>query len=877
MHDKPSTDNTPGPARWRAWAWLVGLFALCVGVGAWWASPSPPAPLLAPAAPALAPPQARVGVAVRVGVLVGQVTGPDGAPVAGAQVTAARLGRLEEGAARALTATTDAEGRFRLGPTRRLGHQLRVEAAGFVPLTLPRALPGDAPLSLSLAPGDGVRGALSWEGAPVEGARVLIAGPGLWPPVEAQSDAQGAFQSASLEPGTYQLLALRGARGDQPPLAALAQVEHHANDPTPFALALEPARAPRICATSAPGGEPLANALISASPEALDTLSLSAWTDEAGCATLPALPPGAWWLRARAWDHEAHAGPLPEGGDATLALHRAARLQGVAQDERGEPLELVRAQVHVVSEEGQQWIIDRDLTAKVSPRAAPGGQLAPSFAAAFGFFSDADGRFEVSGLPAGQVTLTLTREGYAAAVLGPWRVARGQALTIPAVALGRGYPLEGRVEGPDGQPLAAAWIAARPAEAPADDGGPLPGLIALRDRERATDEAGRFSLRDLPRRVTLTAQAPGYLETALTLDLEAHGAEPLALVLAAPGALTHGVVSRQGEAPIEGAWLRYLPSPGQRALRADACAASTDHRGRFALAACPDEPFWVEITAPDAPTAYARITPGQEAEISLDAPRALTVRALDTQREPVPGAAVTLTAQNANRDLPAWLQTRQARTLQTDARGLARHGALSAGRWDILIETNGFQTWRGEAALGEARGSGEGAEVVAELKPSLRLRGAVSDRYGAPIEGAFVTVWAPGERAQELVSGARGVFEVTLSSPGEVSARAVHPERGSGRAVRRVPEAGDDEALVIELTEATADLARWREALEGAGLELWEDGARVVLEGVAPESAAARGGARRGDVLLGVEEGEASGLRLWVAREGEDLRLQLGR
>lgn len=877
-----STQNTK--RRRLEWLGWVILFATCAVVGAWLARPAPtPPPQEVTAAAqeqerASAPPQDRLGQPVRVGMLVGQVQDAAGQPLAGATLTATRLGRLEAGAQRSFTTQTDAQGRYRLGPLRVLGHQLQVEAEGFVSQMAPRLLPGAEPQTWVLASGDGMAGAVSWQGQPSVGARVTIAGAGLWPAVHAQTDAQGIFRSPSLEPGHYQVL----VQQTQPrPLAVLAHVEHRAEQDQPFALELEPAASVRLQILGEGEETPLQGALMTLAQDEVHLLALSAWSDPQGLASLDAVPPGSYHLRVRAHGHETHRQTIQvelAGLEDRLALSPAARLQGLVTDLRGDPLELVRVRAHVLTPEGQQWILERDLTAKISPRAASGGSLAPSFATSFGFFSDAEGRFEVSGLPAGRVLLELQRDGLAPALVGPLTVRRGERRELPPVQLEPGYRLEGRVEGTEGNPLEGAQIWARPSGAPSLQQGSLPGMESLRDRNTATGESGRFALRDLPAQVTLSALAPGYRETSVTLDLSERAREPLALVLEPAGELRRGVVSQEGQSPVPEATLQHLPAPGQPARRGDACSARSDDHGRFTLAECPKEAFWVLVTPPEdshAASAALQIQPGN-AELQLDLPASgeLLVRALDEQRQPLEAVEITaLLAPSALQDQPRWLRSSYQRTWSTDARGEAKLTGLRQGAWTLQARRKGHQSQESAVQIGPEL---ELAEVV--LASVLRAPGAVTDRTGTPLEGARVRAWMPSEdpkqRLMELSSDNKGGFDLEMTRPGQLTVRAVHPEYGSGQVSLQVEASLRREDLVITLNQPTVDLDRWGDTLEDLGLTLWLDRQRVVLEEVDDDSAAARAGLQRRDLLLDMRR-LGKGWEVDLLRGEQEIRLQV--
>jgi len=105
--------------------------------------------------------------------------------------------------------------------------------------------------------------------------------------------------------------------------------------------------------------------------------------------------------------------------------------------------------------------------------------------------TDAQGSYLLRAMPRGQLTkfhLAVTREGYAGVDTRPVAFdppADGKPQVADPVTLVSGFSLTGVVVDPDGKPLAGVWVQPQ-------------GSYANRSQFTRTDDAGRFTVRDLP-------------------------------------------------------------------------------------------------------------------------------------------------------------------------------------------------------------------------------------------------------------------------------------------------------------------------------------------------------------------------------------------
>ncbi|MEW6431078.1 MAG: carboxypeptidase regulatory-like domain-containing protein [Myxococcota bacterium] len=245
---------------------LVSVAALAGGLAVWlWPEDPPPAPVVeAPAPlPDFTPVDVRATGTQQGLTLTGTVRDPQGAPIAGAEVSLASSGQQSLTGARcgiceqpllscrahettrtvgslldahqgelvaALTTTSDEQGRFRFEQLSGTSFTVWGRAPGFGEGVKERAAPGD-PVELFLPAPRSIAGRLKDEaGRPVQGT-VRAVSHRLARPVETTSDAEGRFEVRGLGEGPFYLLAT--APGRLP--AHRAQVEA---GPEPVALTL---------------------------------------------------------------------------------------------------------------------------------------------------------------------------------------------------------------------------------------------------------------------------------------------------------------------------------------------------------------------------------------------------------------------------------------------------------------------------------------------------------------------------------------------------------------------------------------------------------------------------------------------------------------
>ncbi|HZI14154.1 MAG TPA: carboxypeptidase-like regulatory domain-containing protein [Myxococcus sp.] len=386
------------------------------------------------------------------GILEGTVSG-EGAPLAGVRVTA-----LSTVHTRFFDATTDAQGRYRIGPLPRGLYGLLFLKEGWlselslldylerrtkedVTLERPRTLTGRV-VSASGASAPGVQVLVGWgKQLPDSGARTVT------------SDAQGRF-TVVLPSGPYTLTASSEGR------SALARVELGAQ-PSPEVV-LELGSGLQVSGRVLDDArQPVAGARVELRHARDDGQRREAVTDAEGRYSVGPLEPGTWGFKVEAPRHrdveDARHALTQAMGPLDFTLARIPFVEGRLTDTAGQPLPHLRVQlVRICLEEG-------------------GVDEYQSHA-----YSDAEGRFVLDASAEGDHRVEVTEEEYLYEPATVHAPARDVHLTLRSGASVVGTLVDGR-----GLPLEAFTVMMISIDEATDERGDV------------TDARGRFSLRGL--------------------------------------------------------------------------------------------------------------------------------------------------------------------------------------------------------------------------------------------------------------------------------------------------------------------------------------------------------------------------------------------
>jgi protocatechuate 3,4-dioxygenase beta subunit len=760
-----------------------------------------PAPGSAPVRPVFAP--AAGGPPVE--VILGRVTGPDGAAVAGATVEV-------EG----VTVFTGADGRFRLPRASgrvRITHRdhfpREVDAAMFPPrlarpgddALLDAAPDGSGTLDIVLAPGARVHGAvLGPDGEPLAGARVHFGAADA--PAEAVTDARGAYESPLLAAGSIPVFVSHPGHQPHGGTAVLSPGSFRAR----FDVRLRGGE--RISVrVKGPGGEPVSDAEVWIRLERREP------------PRSPGLPAGEREARAlEEWMFLGRTGDLGgletrreagkdarmrilaagfreavrrvDGTEVSFRLEPAPALRGHAVHAgTGLPLALTGVRLEVLTPAGFEEAPDR-------------GRL---------FRSLTPGKFIV-GLPpyAGVYRVAATAERGFRGTSGGLAFDGKDAPAPAIVRLEERHEIRGVVRGPDGPAEGAAIelvheeASGRRLERLLGAIVPAPHRIA---REVSSGAGGRFALEDV---------APGtYRIRARKAGLAEHLSPPFTL-------------------PWEGDYFVVLPraaSIGGTLLDSDGAPEA----GAPLVLTRKDDPARVAWTDRDGRFSFEGLPPGKDYRLRIGDPAGYSHDPAGYSHDPA-----------------------RARAEPVDLEEVPLEGASAAGEqapaaraWDLVIEEGARVTFDpsrepsptgsvrgriaagGEAAPGERvvirrkDGPGEGAEetALADARGEFRFSGLEPGTYELRAEDLSaqgeVTV-AAGRRASADLEGSthRARFELVdaLTSEPFPGTCEVELVRRDGGAATRTARSGTT-PIEIDGLPAGKYLARAR----AGGLLHWED------------------------------------------------------
>ncbi|MEO1269506.1 MAG: carboxypeptidase regulatory-like domain-containing protein, partial [Myxococcota bacterium] len=454
--EESQTPNGPeSRSQLRYMLMLLALFGLSLGLGLWLRPPAPPSPPPSSPLPSTPPSAERDTGPVEVEVtdgafnalpqdtLAGLVLGHDGTPLPGATVSVRPRDSLGAPPETTQEVITDARGMFTLGPLPAVEYRLEASAPGHARRVVGRIVPAPTPIELQLSRGGGRRGMVANpQGHGLDGAEIRVGGAGFWPPVVVTADASGQFELPPLPEGAYEIL----ARWRGPGLSSWGvrtTFEHGGQGGRgPLRLELEPTPTVTLRVIDATTGLGLPGALVTLAEDVVHVLGVSAWTDLDGELMLYGIPEGDVQLQVKAGGYLEVRRPLTlvlkalreadglEDDVLDIPMDPAGSLQGMVVDTAGNPVGLAQVVGHVVTDTGAQWLMQRDTTGGIDPLVMPDSdeEAPPSFAGMFGFFSDAEGYVEVTGLPAGTVVLEVRRQGYQPTWAGPFRLGPGGTL-----------------------------------------------------------------------------------------------------------------------------------------------------------------------------------------------------------------------------------------------------------------------------------------------------------------------------------------------------------------------------------------------------------------------------------------------------------------
>ena len=406
--------------------------------------------------------------------------------------------------------------------------------------------------------------------------------------------------------------------------------------------------------------------------------------------------------------------------------------------------------------------------------------------------SDETGAFRLVGIPPGVVRLAADAEGYAPALLDPFRIREAEEVSGVAIRVLAAGTIEGTTVDEEGRPVADAKV-----EFSAPD--PLPVTSAISDAE------GRFRLG--PVRIGRNGQLRATTATASSQEIPAEGgARDVALRLLPLGRISGDVRELASRRACVGASVvarnADFPAPGfgrEYRITDVEVHASTDAEGRFEVRVPPDRKYSVSASSPG----FAER--GERVEVRDGAPPPLvgillprlapgsTVRGQvsDSRGEPPRHALVTVWGEELERP---------GRTVRARKDGTFEVPDVPPGTYGIRAWAPGFVSDDASKVRVVVPSEGEPPPVLLTVWVPGGIEGMVLVKGEAP--SVTFEVSAVGSKAR---TKGDGTFELFPLKPGDytVWVAAVPPSRTvllqeDEFAPRRGPWLAHAQATVVE-------------------------------------------------------------------------------
>jgi protocatechuate 3,4-dioxygenase beta subunit len=481
--------------------------------------------------------------------LHGQVTGPDGAPVAGAIVTPVRVrgGAIESG-------QTDAPGRYEVIGLAGGVYDLAVRASGLAPGVVPDVFVearGEAQADVTLRPGARVTGRLvDGAGKPLAG-RVHVGEIGGHPTpyvladlLGASAGADGRFTLEAVPTGDHALGAeARGQAAQRVEFGvSAAQKQVDLGD-----VRMETGLVIRGRVRTA-GGDPVADAFVEGNPRrARVSRHVRVRTEADGMFALAGLEPMTHHVAAAAAGFGRAEADLEPGGEPVeLVLEPGSGIVGRVVDDRGNPIDSFRV-VARNTVESRPW--------------------------AWESFDAVDGRFELKDVSPGSYVVSVEAPERAPGTASVDVSAKGPA-DVGTVKLGPGTTLRGTVVDKGGTPVPDAHVLlVRRTQ----------NMVVFgRDVDVISDRAGAFEAKGVaPGPVDVSASHPSYARaTPVSIVVDKAQPPPEVRLVMSQGGRIEGTLRRRDGSGIAGILLNVTMA-GEPGFNEDMVSTQAD--GSFAV------------------------------------------------------------------------------------------------------------------------------------------------------------------------------------------------------------------------------------------------------------------------------------------------------
>lgn len=776
----------------------------------------------------------------RDGVTVsGRVLDAGGGPIPGATVRAlfySRLGTQDAPPESAVfEAIADESGAYSLQlPAGR--QSLTAEASGYTTGREYLDLASNTSQDFRLEPAARISGRVlaRSDRAPIAGAEVVAEASerqpdGFVEPVT--TDEQGAFRFTTLRAGSYRLRARKGplVGALEQPLAISVVAPHDGAEVlVEVGLVLSGTVKDKQ-------GKGVAEARVSVYPERAMGRALrpsTGTTDPEGRYRVEGLQPGRlrWGVSVTGYPGASGAVTLEADQTLDITLEDGVIVKGVVLTSAGQPA------------------AGADLEAQVRP-ASRDAMFTGDRAKA-----DAQGRFEMKRLGAGELTLSARFEQETAS-LGPETITAGAAKEL-TIKLAAGARVSGTLTWEDGPPAPGIKI-----RGTGRGGGRL-------ELEAITDEGGHFTVGPFPPgEASVVAIPPGERiswssrarpeQADLKLAAGEHKADVKLVVPRRNGHIKGVVLAPNGKA-LDGAVVRAGVELDGRAWGGRDGRTTTAPDGTFAIENLPKGTYTLWAAHGDlAETERTGVSVGAT-DVKLVLATGATISGVAVDRAGKPLRSVKVSAHLHRVGESESLRLRQAAGYDNvpkavgDPVGAFRLERLGAGTYDLVGQAPDGTIARVTGVTVKAGEHKQGVRLVAE--GAITVTGKITEyESGQPLAGVSVRARSPvsSEPGAQATTDAAGVF--TLPNVAKMPAVLVSidaPQRSHIPEGISLPAGAEGRVDLGTIRLLKADPTKPNRGRVGLTFEM-KDG-KVIISGTAPDSPAAKAGLKSGDVILSV-------------------------
>ncbi len=684
-------------------------------------------------------------------------------------------------------------------------------------------------------------------GAPAQGARVSIAGSGLWPARSEDAAADGVARLARVPSGVYELRAQLGGRVAEP----VAPLSLEPGETRAVRMVLTDGATIEGRVVDAQTQAPIVDARVIVAEDALSAAPRALVSEHDGAFRIGGLLRRPHVISARATGYVARVADAVQAGGAPVivGLDREVLVRGRVVDNRGAPVANAQVELASIDLDGRTAFLTATARAfreqlferqqrgpsplrpsgelgvtsgrvphiPTDPTAptAPVATSAESSAEA-GFVTDSLGRFRVGEVPPGAVRVSASHPLYVRADSELRAVRAGDTIDVEVVVHVGGV-IDGRLVDDRGYPIGQQLVEVRVER----DYAP---------RRVFTARDGTFRVPAVLGRASVVAMVSGRVGARAEVEVADDQEVRVTLALESDSRRVRGRVLDRDGYPVSGAEL-LLAGGGHSARVLSGADGTFDAllagRGAFAIEA-------------RHPRFASRILSGvdarEEVRISLE-PGAMVIARIDARS-------------CARADIDVALTTvcgTLHRTLRGE--GEARFDQVCPGRVEFAASADGCIRSAVVAAVARSGATTELART--ELLAGGSAEGELVDGRGEPVAGATITLATTAESAALSRTDRQGRFRADALPEGEQRIVAVHPVLGRSEAAA---------VRVLRGTVARGVRLRFERALAGAmvagstgWLALSSRGGAVLIDRVDEGSPGARAGLRVGDRVLSLD------------------------